>query len=61
MQPVIGILTQTLEDFMHNDTRFDNYTTYIMATFVEFMESAGARVIPLVRGEPEDVTLNKLS
>jgi gamma-glutamyl hydrolase len=46
---------------MHNDTRFDNYTTYIMATFVEFMESAGARVIPLVRGEPEEVTLDKLS
>lgn len=46
---------------MHNDTRFDNYTTYIMATFVDFMVSAGARVIPLVVGEPQNVTLDKLS
>lgn len=46
---------------MHNDTRFNDYSSYIMSTFVTFMESAGARVIPLVRGEPENVTLDKLS
>jgi gamma-glutamyl hydrolase len=46
---------------MHNNTRFDNYTSYIMATFVVFLESAGARVIPMINGEPEAVTLDKLS
>jgi gamma-glutamyl hydrolase len=61
VQPIIGIVSQTLEDFMKNDTRFDNYNTYIMGTFVDFMKSAGARIIPLVRGEPEEVTLDKLS
>jgi len=46
---------------MHNNTKFDNYTTYIMATFVNFLESAGARVIPLIATESEAVTLDKLS
>jgi gamma-glutamyl hydrolase len=46
---------------MHNNSRFDNYTSYIMATFVVFMESAGARVIPFINGEPEDVALDKLN
>jgi len=32
-----------------------------MATFVNFLESAGARVIPMVNGEPKEVTLDKLS
>jgi hypothetical protein len=50
--PVIGVLTQTLEVGMNNDTRFDKYNTYIMSAYVEFMESAGARVVPLVVGEP---------
>ena len=28
--PVIGIVTQTLEEEMHNDTRFADYKYYIM-------------------------------
>jgi hypothetical protein len=37
---------------MKNDTRFDNYATFIMKR---------ARVIPLINGEDQNVTLNKLS
>ena len=32
-----------------------------MAAFVKFMEAAGARVVPLILGEPEHVTYEKLS
>ena len=32
-----------------------------MTAYVQFMESAGARVVPLVVGESKEVTLEKLS
>jgi len=32
-----------------------------MSTYVDFMMAAGARVVPLIRSDPEDVTLDKLS
>ena len=49
-RPVIGILTQTLEKDMRNDTRFENYTSYIMSSYVKFMEESGAQVVPIVYG-----------
>ncbi len=59
--PVIGIVSQTLEAEMKNDTRFDGYKTYIMKSYVDWVEAVGARVIPLVNGEAENVTFDKLS
>lgn len=50
--PVIGIVTQTLEAEMHNDTKFEGWNTYIMKSYVDWVEAAGARVIPLINGEP---------
>ena len=50
--PVIGIVSQTLEAEMKNDTRFKDYKTYIMKSYVTWVEALGARVIPLVNGEP---------
>ena len=47
-QPVVGIVAQTLEPEMLEDPRFENYTYYVMSSFVKFLEGAGARVIPLV-------------
>lgn len=32
-----------------------------MAAYVKFMEAAGARVVPLILGESETVTLEKIS
>eukprot|EP00347_Sterkiella_histriomuscorum_P022553 403338055 len=58
--PVIGIISQTLETEMQNLTEFQGYKSYIMKSYVDFVESAGARVVPLVVGEPEEVTLQKL-
>ena len=59
--PVIGIVTQTLEAEMHNDTRFDGYKYYIMQSYVDWVEAVGARVVPLIQGDLEEVTLEKLS
>lgn len=61
-QPVIGIISQTI-DFSpasHGDHRFDNYTSFIMGGYVRFLQGAGARVVPLVLGEPEEITIKKL-
>ncbi len=33
----------------------------MMAAYVKFMESAGARVVPLVLGESEEITMDKIS
>jgi gamma-glutamyl hydrolase len=46
---------------MQNDPRFAGYKSYIMSSNVEFLQSAGARVVPLIRDDPEEVTLDKLS
>lgn len=46
---------------MHNDTRFNGYNSYIMTAYVDFIQTAGARVVPLIAGEPKEVTLEKLS
>jgi gamma-glutamyl hydrolase len=45
---------------MLDDARFANYKTYIMKSYVDSVEAAGARVVPLINGEPEDVTIEKL-
>ena len=46
---------------MIGDPRFEGTDSYMMAAYVKFMEAAGARVVPLIWNEPEDVTMDKLS
>jgi gamma-glutamyl hydrolase len=46
---------------MIGDPRFEGTDSYMMAAYVKFMEAAGARVVPLIWNEPEDVTMEKLS
>lgn len=61
--PVIGVVSQSLEVEMGADPRFAPYKdgSYIMKAYVQWLQAAGARVVPLVRGEPEDETLRKLA
>jgi gamma-glutamyl hydrolase len=49
-----------LEKEMQPDLRFAGYNSYIMKSYVDWLEAAGARIVPLVLGEDEEVTLNKL-
>jgi gamma-glutamyl hydrolase len=53
--PIIGIVSQPLDDSMVNDPRFDGTSSYIMTAYVKFMESAGARVVPLIVDKPAEL------
>jgi len=57
LQPIIGIVSQPLDSDFVNDPRFKGTDSYILAAYVKFMEAAGARVIPLIVNEPEEVML----
>lgn len=41
---------------MKADPRFAGYASYVMSDVVKFMEAQGARVVPVVRGETDEVT-----
>ncbi|KAM1902109.1 hypothetical protein EV1_030668 [Malus domestica] len=58
-RPVIGILSHPGDGA---SGRLSNAATasYIAASYVKFVESAGARVIPLIYNEPPDVLFQKL-
>ncbi|KAF7822608.1 gamma-glutamyl hydrolase 2-like [Senna tora] len=58
-RPLIGILTHPGDGA---SGRLTNATdvSYIAASYVKFVESAGARVIPLLYNEPQDTLLKKL-
>lgn len=46
---------------MITDPRFEGYTSYIMTSYVDFVLSAGARVVPLIVNEGEESSLKKLN
>lgn len=58
-RPVIGILTHPGDGAsgrLNNDTN----ASYIAASYVKFVEAAGARVIPLIYNDPEEILYEKL-
>ncbi|XP_026455256.1 gamma-glutamyl hydrolase 2-like [Papaver somniferum] len=59
-RPVIGILTHP-GDGASGRLNNDKNASYIAASYVKFIESAGARVIPLIYNEPEEVLYEKLN
>jgi len=59
-RPVIGVVSQSLEVEMQNDTRFAGYNSYIMQSYADWVEGVGARVVPLIKDEPKEVTIEKL-
>lgn len=46
---------------MHDDPRFSNYTSYMMAAYVQYIQAQGARVIPITYSDSHEVVLDKLS
>ncbi|XP_056630052.1 gamma-glutamyl hydrolase-like isoform X1 [Diorhabda sublineata] len=51
--PIVGILSQEtyiVSKYLHNDL----YDSFIAASYVKFLESAGARVIPVWKGQSRD-------
>lgn len=51
-RPIIGILSQELSDYMH-DKYPGNYTSYIAASYVKYVEGSGARVVPIKINQTE--------
>ena len=60
-RPVIGVFSQTIVEADFNDPKFANKTSYIMSAYTKFIEAQGARVVPLIREESDQVTLDKVS
>ncbi|MFQ6669113.1 hypothetical protein Gotur_034493 [Gossypium turneri] len=59
-RPVIGILSHPGDGAsgrLNNDTN----ASYIAASYVKFVEAAGARVIPLIYNEPEEILFQSIS
>lgn len=46
---------------MNDDPRFKDYKYYIMQSYVDWLQAAGARVVPLIQGDLQNVTMDKLS
>ncbi|XP_059469922.1 gamma-glutamyl hydrolase-like [Neocloeon triangulifer] len=46
-RPIIGVLSQELSRSLENEWGELNYTSFIAASYVKFLESAGARVVPI--------------
>ena len=46
---------------MKSDPRFDDYHSYIMSAYVDFIQAAGARIVPLILDEDDETTKDKLS
>jgi hypothetical protein len=42
-----GVLSQELSRSLENEYGELNYTSFIAASYVKFLESAGARVVPI--------------
>ncbi|CAH9143242.1 unnamed protein product [Cuscuta epithymum] len=59
-RPVIGIVSHPGDGA---NGRLSNATnvSYIAASYVKFVESGGARVIPLIYNEPSDILIQKLN
>ncbi|XP_039138065.1 gamma-glutamyl hydrolase 2-like [Dioscorea cayenensis subsp. rotundata] len=59
-QPVIGILSHPGDGASGRLTNATNASN-IPASYVKFVESVGARVIPIIYNEPEDIIIKKLN
>ena len=59
-RPMIGVLTQPLPEDLKNDPRFNGKTSYIMASYINHLESAGARTVPLIFDGDLETELAKL-
>lgn len=59
-RPIIGVLTQPLTNDFKNDPRFAGKSSYIMASYINILESAGARTVPLIYDADLNSQLSKI-
>jgi len=53
-RPIIGILAQELSRSLSEAYQAYNYTSYIGAAYVKYVESAGARVVPVLINQDDE-------
>ena len=53
-RPIIGILAQDIQDDLTGSLANVPYTSYISASYVKFVESGGARVVPILINQPDE-------
>ena len=53
-RPIVGILAQDLDDVVLDSFGNIKYTSYIRAQYVKFIESGGARVVPVLINQSND-------
>ena len=52
-RPIIGVLTQPIDDGMkQKNPQLANYSSYIMASYINALGAAGARTVPLIFNNP---------
>ena len=52
-RPIIGVLAQDI-DSISSAMKGRNYNSYISASYVKFLESGGARVVPILIDQPDE-------
>ena len=58
--PMIGVLSQPLSSSLEKDPRMAGYTSYIMDSYIKYIEASGGRAVPLLyKGNTEEI-LKKL-
>jgi len=58
---MIGVISQPLTDTMKGNSKFLGKTSYIYNTYIQWVESAGARAVPLLYDEDFSITQDKIS
>ena len=53
-RPIVGILAQDIDTTKLTSMKNSNYKSYIAASYVKFVESGGARVVPVLINQPEE-------
>ena len=57
---MIGILTQPFDNDLKGNPKLEGYTSFIMDAYVKFIESSGARVVPIIYDKPIEENLKLL-
>ncbi|CDW80233.1 peptidase c26 family protein [Stylonychia lemnae] len=52
--PVIGVVSQYLNQAMRDDDRYNDYSTYMRKAYVNYLSASGARVIPILFNTTSD-------
>ena len=53
-RPIVGVLAQDIGSDGVASSRNFNYTSYIAASYIKWVESGGARAVPVLINQPDE-------